>query len=75
MRKPLPVGVDLFDKVIHGGYYYVDKTPLIRQIAMQSAEAVLITRPRRFGKTLNMSMLKSFFEAGQDPRFIRTEGQ
>ena len=65
--KSLPVGIDDFEKVRSGNYYYVDKTELIRDIISQKAEVTLFTRPRRFGKTLNMSMLKNFFEIGTDP--------
>ena len=62
----LPVGIDQFDKLIKSGFYYVDKTRLIEQLLQNWGEVNLFTRPRRFGKTLNMSMLKSFFEIGTD---------
>ena len=62
----LPVGIDQFDKLIKSGFYYVDKTRLIEQLLQNWGEVNLFTRPRRFGKTLNMSMLKSFFEIGAD---------
>ena len=62
----LPVGVDSFEKIRKDGFYYVDKTKLIEQLLEQWGEVNLFTRPRRFGKTLNMSMLKSFFEIGTD---------
>ena len=62
----LPVGIDQFDKLIKSGFYYVDKTRLIDQLLQNWGEVNLFTRPRRFGKTLNMSMLKSFFEIGTD---------
>ena len=62
----LPVGIDQFDKLIKSGFYYVDKTRLIEQLLHNWGEVNLFTRPRRFGKTLNMSMLKSFFEIGTD---------
>ncbi|MDR0507497.1 MAG: AAA family ATPase, partial [Dysgonamonadaceae bacterium] len=61
-RRPLPIGIDFFHKMIEGGYYYIDKTLLIKDILDNKAEVTLFTRPRRFGKTLNMTMLKSFFE-------------
>ena len=64
--KKLPVGVDSFEKLVHDGYYYLDKTGFIRQLADWHGEVNLFTRPRRFGKTLNMSMLKAFFEIGTD---------
>ncbi|MDR0879023.1 MAG: ATP-binding protein [Treponema sp.] len=60
--KPLPVGVSFFDKIIENDYYYVDKTLLIKEILDKAAEVNLFTRPRRFGKTLNMRMLQCFFE-------------
>ena len=62
----LPVGVDNFEKIRREGFYYVDKTKLIEQLLEQWGEVNLFTRPRRFGKTLNMSMLRSFFEIGSD---------
>ena len=62
----LPIGIDQFDKLIKSGFYYVDKTRLIEQLLQNWGEVNLFTRPRRFGKTLNMSMLKSFFEIGAD---------
>ena len=59
--KKLPVGIDIFEDVIKGDYYYVDKTTLIKNIIQEEGKVTLFTRPRRFGKTLNMSMLKNFF--------------
>ena len=58
----LPVGIDNFEKIRRDGFYYVDKTSLIEQLLNNWGEVNLFTRPRRFGKTLNMSMLKCFFE-------------
>ena len=63
----LPVGIDNFCKIRQDGYYYTDKTRLIEQLFADLGEVNLFTRPRRFGKTLNMSMLKAFFEIGTDP--------
>lgn len=60
--KPLPVGIDNFEKIISGGYYYVDKTWLIKELLDMKGEVNLFTRPRRFGKTLNISMLQCYFE-------------
>ena len=60
--KPLPVGTDDFGKLINMGYYYIDKTLLIKELIDKKGEANLFIRPRRFGKTLNMSMLQYFFE-------------
>ncbi len=65
-RKALPVGIENFYEIINSGYYYVDKTALIKDILSDKAKVTLFTRPRRFGKSLNMSMLKSFFEVGAD---------
>lgn len=62
----LPVGIDSFEKIRNNRFYYVDKTNLIEQLLKDWKEVNLFTRPRRFGKTLNMSMLKSFFEIGTD---------
>ena len=60
-KKPLPVGIDDFRKIIEEDYYYLDKTKMIEDILLDKAEVTLFTRPRRFGKTLNMSMLNYFF--------------
>ena len=62
----LPVGIDDFRKLRESEFYYVDKTRLIEQLLLNWSEVTLFTRPRRFGKTLNMSMLKSFFDIGTD---------
>ena len=62
----LPIGIDNFEKIRRNGFYYVDKTSLIEQLFSNWGEVNLFTRPRRFGKTLNMSMLKYFFEIGSD---------
>lgn len=60
--KPLPIGIDGFPKIIGQGYYYVDKSLLIRDLLDRGGEVMLFTRPRRFGKTLALSMVKTFFE-------------
>lgn len=62
----LPVGIDSFEKIRKNGFYYIDKSGLIEQLVQLGGEVTLFTRPRRFGKTLNMSMLRSFFETGAD---------
>lgn len=62
----LPIGIDDFEKIRKNSFYYVDKTKLIEQLFSNWGEVNLFTRPRRFGKTLNMSMLKAFFEIGAD---------
>ena len=64
--QKLPVGIDSFEKLRREGFYYVDKTGLIVDLMQNWGEVNLFTRPRRFGKTLNMSMLKCFFEIGGD---------
>ena len=64
--KRLPVGLDDFKKIRENKFYYIDKTMLIEQLLENWGEVNLFTRPRRFGKTLNMSMLKAFFEIGID---------
>lgn len=66
-KLKLPVGIDGFEKIRRNGFYYIDKTKLIEQLFFNWGEVNLFTRPRRFGKTLNMSMLKCFFEIGTDP--------
>ncbi|MEZ3435389.1 MAG: ATP-binding protein [Lachnospiraceae bacterium] len=62
MKKPLPVGVDNFEKIVKEHYHYIDKTMLIKELLDLKGEVNLFTRPRRFGKTLNLSMLRYFFE-------------
>lgn len=62
----LPVGIEIFEEIRKLGFYYIDKTRLIEQLLLNWSEVTLFTRPRHFGKTLNMSMLKSFFEIGTD---------
>lgn len=61
-RKPLPVGVENFEMLVTRGYFFIDKTWLIKDLLDQKSTVNLFTRPRRFGKTLNMSMLQYFFE-------------
>ena len=69
----LPVGIENFEKLRENSYYYVDKTRLIELLLEQQNEITLFTRPRRFGKSLNMSMLKAFFEPGTDKAsFVET---
>ncbi len=67
VRKKLPIGIDGFEKIRTNDFYYVDKTLFIKALLQNWGEVNLFTRPRRFGKTLNMSMLRSFFEVGSDP--------
>lgn len=65
-KLKLPVGIENFEEIRKSGFYYIDKTRLIDQLLQNWGKVNLFTRPRRFGKTLNMSMLKSFFEIGTD---------
>ncbi len=65
-KKKLPVGIESFEEIRQNGFYYVDKTSMIRDLLHKWGKVNLFTRPRRFGKSLNMSMLKSFFEIGCD---------
>ena len=58
MKKPLPIGVDNFEKIIKDGYCYIDKTMFIKELLDLKGEVNLFTRPRRFGKTLNLSRLR-----------------
>ena len=67
MRKKLPIGLDSFEKMRTNDFYYVDKTLFIKELLENWGEVNQFTRPRRFGKSLNMSMLKCFFEVGSDP--------
>ena len=67
MRKKLPIGIENFEEFSSENFYYVDKTLFIQELLQNWGKVNLFTRPRRFGKTLNMSMLKSFFEVGSDP--------
>lgn len=64
--KKLPIGIENFEKLRQENFYYIDKTRLIEQLLTRWGEVNLFTRPRRFGKSLNMSMLQSFFEIGKD---------
>ncbi|MGN8887349.1 AAA family ATPase [Blautia sp. HCP28S3_G10] len=67
LKKKLPVGVEFFNDLIRQDFYYVDKTGLIIDLVNNQAKVNLFTRPRRFGKSLNMRMLQTFFEVGCDP--------
>ena len=70
MKKKLPIGIDGFEKIRTNDFYYADKTLFIKELLLNWGEVNLFTRPRRFGKTLNMSMLKCFFEIGSDPELF-----
>ena len=66
MKKPLPIGIENFEDMVTSGYYYVDKTLFIKELLDLGGKVNLFTRPRRFGKTLNLSMLRYFFEETGD---------
>ena len=70
MRKKLPIGIENFEEFFTEDFYYVDKTLFIKELLQNWGKVNLFTRPRRFGKSLNMSMLKYFFEAGKDPKLF-----
>ena len=72
--KPLPIGIDNFEKLVTRGYYFIDKTLLIKDLLDNKADVNLFTRPRRFGKTLNMSMLQYFFENSSKDNSYLFEG-
>ena len=65
LKKRLPVGIENFEKIRRDGFYYVDKTDLIKELLENWGEVNLFTRPRRFGKTLNMSMFQCFFDVNK----------
>ncbi|MBQ2592491.1 MAG: AAA family ATPase, partial [Candidatus Riflebacteria bacterium] len=69
-KKPLPIGTDIFEKLIRNNAYYVDKTSLIEYLKDKKGDVNLFTRPRRFGKTLNMTMLYEFFRIGGNPELF-----
>lgn len=69
-KKMLPIGIENFEKIRNMNYYYVDKTGMIKELLENMTEVTLFTRPRRFGKTLNMSMLRHFFEVGSNPELF-----
>lgn len=73
-KKMLPIGIEDFEKIRTMNFYYVDKTGMIRELLENMTEVTLFTRPRRFGKTLNMSMLRHFFEIGNDPKLFEGLG-
>ena len=72
--KPLPIGVENFEKMIKNGYYYVDKTLFIKDLIDKKSEVNLFTRPRRFGKSLNLSMIQYFFEKREKERSYLFDG-
>ena len=75
MEKALPVGVENYEDMVRSGYYYVDKTMFIKELLDMKGKVNLFTRPRRFGKTLNLSMLRYFFEDTHEDRKSVVEGK
>jgi hypothetical protein len=71
--KRSPIGISDYKEIIEGDYYYVDKTLLIKELVEIGGKVTLLPRPRRFGKTLNLSMLKYFFEHVDDPTQTGTD--
>lgn len=69
-KKMIPIGIEDFEKLRNEGFYFVDKTGLIKDLLLHWGEVNLFIRPRRFGKTLNMSMLRCFFEPGTNQRIF-----
>lgn len=70
LKKKLPIGVEFFRHLRDEDYYYIDKTGMIRDLIQSWGTVNLFTRPRRFGKTLNMDMLRAFFEIGADASYF-----
>ena len=70
-KLKLPVGIENFEEIRTKGFYYVDKTGMIEDLIQNRSEVNLFTRPRRFGKSLNMSMMKAFFEIGGSPALFK----
>ena len=70
VKKQILIGADSFEKIVGGNYFYVDKTMFIKELLENRGEVTLITRPRRFGKTLNMSMLECFFDIRMDNKTL-----
>ena len=68
--KKIPIGTKSFSRLIEGDYYFVDKTLMIQEFLERGTDVTLITRPRRFGKTINMSMLSEFFDITKDSKEI-----
>ena len=74
MAQPIPIGITNFKKLRSGHYYYVDKTMLIADVVRTGAEVILLPRPRRFGKTMNLSMLYHFFNNAEEHNRALFEG-
>jgi len=70
MKKQILIGTDSFEKIIEGNYFYIDKTLFIKELLENRGAVTLLTRPRRFGKTMNMSMLRHFFDLNMDSKAL-----
>ena len=70
MKKRILTGEESFEKIIEGNYFYIDKTYFIKELLENMGTVTLITRPRRFGKTLNMDMLRRFFDVSKDSKSL-----
>ena len=68
--KKIPIGTKSFSRLVEGNYYFVDKTLMIKEFLDRGTDVTLITRPRRFGKTINMSMMAEFFDITKDSKKI-----
>lgn len=68
--KAIPIGVSNYEEIKENNYYYVDKTNMIQEFLERKSKVTLITRPRRFGKTLNMSMMASFFDVTKNSKLV-----
>ena len=66
--KKIPIGTKSFSRLVEGNYYFVDKTLMIKEFLDRGTDVTLITRPRRFGKTINMSMMAEFFDITKDSK-------
>lgn len=69
-RKIIPIGIESFEEIRQGSFYYIDKTEWIKELLENPGKVNLFIRPRRFGKSLNMSMLRCFFEPGTEKRIF-----
>ena len=72
--KPIPIGIEDFKEIIDRDCYFVDKTFMIKDILDSGAKVTLFTRPRRFGKTLNMSMIRRYFEKTEEDNYYLFDG-
>ena len=68
--KAIPIGISSFEELRNNDYYFVDKTNMIQEFLERKSKVTLITRPRRFGKTLNMSMMASFFDVTKNSKLV-----